>query len=76
MNSEHFAARFKSARIMNGFSLQDLADKLDEMNIAISRQALHKYEKGEVSPDSEMMGHLCDALGVRPDYFHQSIVEL
>ncbi|SMC60071.1 helix-turn-helix domain-containing protein [Pedobacter nyackensis] len=61
-----FAERFKSARLMNGFSLQDLSDKL---NKKISRQALHKYEKGEVIPDSVMLGLLCEALSVRPDYF-------
>ena len=76
MNSEHFAIRLKSARIMNGFSLQDLADKLNDMHVTISRQALHKYEKGEIKPDSEMMGYLCNALGIRPDYFYQSVVEL
>lgn len=61
-----FAERFKSARLMNGFSLQDLSDNLKNK---ISKQALHKYEKGDVVPDSEMLGLLCDVLGVRPDYF-------
>lgn len=64
--SSLFAERFRSARLMNGFSLQDLADKL---NNKISRQALHKYEKGAVIPDSDMLGLLCQAMGVRPDYF-------
>lgn len=61
-----FAERFKSARLLNGFSLQDLADKLDNK---ISRQALHRYEKGDVQPDSEMINLLCDVMKVRPDYF-------
>jgi Zn-dependent peptidase ImmA (M78 family)/DNA-binding XRE family transcriptional regulator len=69
-----FAERFKSARLMNGFSLQDLSDKLGNR---ITRQALHKYEKGEVIPDSEMLNLLCEALNVRPDYFtRETIVEL
>jgi Zn-dependent peptidase ImmA (M78 family)/DNA-binding XRE family transcriptional regulator len=69
-----FAERFKSARLMNGFSLQDLSDNL---GTKISRQALHKYEKGEVVPDSEMLDLLCEALNVRPDYFtRETIVEL
>jgi Zn-dependent peptidase ImmA (M78 family)/DNA-binding XRE family transcriptional regulator len=69
-----FAERFKSARLMNGFSLQDLSDKLGNK---ISRQALHKYEKGEVMPDSEMLDILCETLKVRPDYFtRETIVEL
>jgi Zn-dependent peptidase ImmA (M78 family)/DNA-binding XRE family transcriptional regulator len=61
-----FSERFKSARILNGFSLQDLADALGNK---ISRQALHKYEKGEVIPDSEMISHLSKALYVQPDFF-------
>ncbi len=51
---------------MNGLSLQDLADALDNK---ISRQALHRYEKGEVVPDSEMINLLSEVLNVRPDYF-------
>ncbi len=61
-----FAERLKSARVMAGLSLQDLADKLENR---VSKQSLHKYEKGDFMPDSEMIGHLCDALNVRPDYF-------
>lgn len=61
-----FSEKFKAARLLKGFSLQDLADKL---NNRVSRQALHKYEKGLVLPDSEMIGHLSEALGVRPDFF-------
>ena len=61
-----FSERFKSARLLNGLSLQDLADKL---NNQISRQALHKYAKGEVIPNSEMLNLLCTAMGVRPDFF-------
>lgn len=69
-----FAERFKSARLMNGFSLQDLSDVL---NNKVTRQALHKYEKGEVLPDSEMMEFLCEVLKVRPDYFsRETTVEL
>jgi Zn-dependent peptidase ImmA (M78 family)/DNA-binding XRE family transcriptional regulator len=69
-----FAERFKSARLMNGFSLQDLSDNFGKK---ISRQALHKYEKGEVFPDSEMLNLLCEILKVRPDYFtRETLVEL
>jgi len=61
-----FAERFKSARLMNGFSLQDLANALDNK---LSRQALHRYEKGEVVPDSEKINLLSKALNVSSDYF-------
>lgn len=64
-----FAERFKSARLMNGFSLQDLADALDNK---LSRQALHRYEKAEVVPDTEKINWLSKALKVTPDYFFRT----
>ena len=64
--NEIFAERFKSARLLNGFSLQELAVALSNR---VTRQALHRYEKGEVIPDSEMINLLSDALNVRPDFF-------
>jgi len=69
-----FANRLKSARLLNGFSLQDLADKIDNK---ISRQAIFKYESGVVVPNSEMINILAEALNIRPDYFSRTIaVEL
>ncbi|SDZ23376.1 MULTISPECIES: helix-turn-helix domain-containing protein [Rhodonellum] len=62
----YFATRLKSARLMNGLSLQGLADKI---NNRITKQSLSKYELGQVIPDSEIIGILSEALGVRPDYF-------
>ncbi len=64
-----FAERFKSARLMNGFSLQDLSDALGG---GLSRQALHRYEKGEVIPDSEKINMLSKALNVSSDYFFRT----
>lgn len=64
-----FAERIKSARLMNGFSLQDLADAMDNK---LSRQALHRYEKGEVIPDAEKINWLSKALNVSSDYFFRS----
>lgn len=64
-----FAERFKSARLLNGFSLQDLADALGGI---LSRQALHRYEKGEVIPDAEKINALSKALNISPDYFFRT----
>ena len=64
-----FSERFKSARLLRGFSLQDLADALDNK---LSRQALHRYEKGEVIPDGEKINRLSKVLNVSPDYFFRS----
>ncbi|MBD1395132.1 ImmA/IrrE family metallo-endopeptidase [Mucilaginibacter sp. ZB1P21] len=68
--SSIFAERFRSARLLRGLSLQELADEL--LN-KVSRQALHKYEKGDVIPNSEMIGYLCDVLKVRPDFFFREM---
>ncbi|GAB2612099.1 helix-turn-helix domain-containing protein [Belliella aquatica] len=64
---KYLAERLKSARLMNGLSLQGLADQI---NNYVTKQALSKYEQGQVVPDSEMIGILAEALHVRPDYFH------
>src|SRR5690606_41234472 len=64
---KYLAERLKSARLMNGLSLQGLADSIGNR---VTKQALSKYEQGQVIPDSEMIGILAEALNVRPDYFH------
>ncbi|MDR2207159.1 MAG: helix-turn-helix domain-containing protein [Flavobacteriaceae bacterium] len=61
-----FATRFKSARLTSGFSLQDLADAMGNQ---LSRQALHRYDKGEVIPDSKTINLLAKALNISPSYF-------
>lgn len=65
--------RIKSARILKGMSLQDLANKL---NNSISRQGLHKYESGLVSPDKDMLENLSEILEVPIDYFYREIGDL
>lgn len=62
------------ARKMNGFSLQDLADVL---NNKITKQALNKYEMGSMMPSSDILGELSRALKVKPDYFiRKGVIEL
>lgn len=62
---KNFGERLKSARLMKGLSLHDLAQQLG----SISRQALHKYESGAMLPSSETLAALCKVLGISPDYF-------
>lgn len=66
-----FAYRVRSARKMAGFSQQNLADNLNNI---ISKQAISKYEKGEMLPDSRVLLKLADALNVKPDYFFREPV--
>lgn len=63
---KYFAERLKAARMMRGFSLQELADKLDNL---VSKQALNRYEQGIMKPNSEVLLALCKVLEVRSEYF-------
>ena len=62
-----FGNRLVSARKMAGMSLQDLADKLDNV---VSKQALNKYEQGKMKPDSKVLIALANVLNVSVDYFY------
>lgn len=61
-----FSSRLAQARRMRGLSLRELSDALSG---AVSYNALHKYEKGEMMPDGGVLTKLCSALGQRPDFF-------
>lgn len=63
-----FHERLQSARKMSGLSLEALRGRLD---VEVTRQSLHKYETGQMKPDSRIISALCKALDVRPDYFYK-----
>jgi Zn-dependent peptidase ImmA (M78 family)/transcriptional regulator with XRE-family HTH domain len=63
---EIIAKRIKSARTLAGYSLRQLADK---MNGLVSHNAITKYEKGLMMPDSTVLVALANALNVKTDYF-------
>lgn len=65
-----FGDRFKSARLLSGLSMQDVADKLTK---SVTRQAIYRYEKGEVIPDSETLAELGKIFDVRIDFFFRPI---
>lgn len=68
-----FSQRLASARKMAGLSLQELSEKIDNY---VTRQALQRYEKDEMSPGYDVLKHLADALDVAVDFFYieQNIV--
>jgi len=71
---EQFAERLKSARKMKGWSLQELADHIDN---SITKQALNKYEQNAMKPSGNVLLALAKALDVKPDYFlRTSVIEL
>jgi len=66
--------RIKSARMLAGLSLRELSNGL---NGIVSHNAISKYEKGEMMPDSKVLIALSKALDVKTDYFlRPQIVEI
>lgn len=61
-----FSQRLKSARLMNGLSMDSLCEK---MNHIVSKQSISKYEKGIMMPDSTILIALSKALNVSVDFF-------
>lgn len=59
-------SRIKMARLMAGYSLQELSNKTDN---AITKQAIGKYEKGLMKPSFENLQAISSALNIRVDYF-------
>ena len=61
MNPNFFGARLMQARKMTGFTMQQLADLLDNV---VTKQALSKYESGLMKPSSSVLLALCRVLKV------------
>lgn len=64
-----FGQRIKSARIMAGLSLRELSNLLEGL---VSHNAISKYERGEMLPDSKILIALAKVLNVKTDYFLRS----
>ncbi len=63
---EIFSKRLKSARILAALSQDQLVEKMGNI---VSKNAISKYEKGRMMPDSSILLALSKALKVKPDYF-------
>ncbi len=61
-----FGQRLARARMMRGLSLRALSDALNGL---VSHNALNKYEKGQMGPDSRVLLALCRVLGVDTEFF-------
>lgn len=66
----NFSQRLKNARIMNGFSMDELCNKLNNI---VSKQSISKYETGKMMPDSTILIELSKALNVKVDYFFRPL---
>jgi Zn-dependent peptidase ImmA (M78 family)/DNA-binding XRE family transcriptional regulator len=63
-----FSLRLKMARTMHGFSLRELAERLE-----FSHNTIHKYENGESLPNSERLIKLAQILNQPVDFFSRPI---
>jgi Zn-dependent peptidase ImmA (M78 family)/DNA-binding XRE family transcriptional regulator len=61
-----FSQRLKSARALAGLSQDGL---VQQMNGLVSKNAISKYERGEMMADSKVLIALANALDVKTDYF-------
>ena len=66
MMKELFGKRLKSARLRAALSQDRLVEKMGGI---ISKNAIAKYERGEMMADSKVLLNLAKALNVKPDYF-------
>jgi Zn-dependent peptidase ImmA (M78 family)/DNA-binding XRE family transcriptional regulator len=63
---EIFSKRLKSARTLAALSQDQLVEKMGKI---VSKNAVSKYEKGQMMADSTILLALSKALNVKPDYF-------
>lgn len=59
-----FSERLAAARKMRRMSMDALADA-----VGVSKNAISKYEKGSMMPNSSVLIKLCEVLGMSVDYF-------
>ena len=63
---EIFAKRLKAARLLASLSQDNLVEAMGGL---VSKNAIAKYERGEMMPNSKVLIALAKALSVKPDYF-------
>lgn len=61
--------RIKRKRQAQGLSLQDLADRLEDLGIKLSRAALSTYETNKASPNAKTLWGIAKILNTSMDYF-------
>lgn len=69
MKNKIFAGRLKAARKMAGLSIDELVERIDN---SVSKNAISKYEKGLMLPNSSILIKLANVLSVKVDYFFRT----
>lgn len=65
-----FQTRLKSARLMKGYSMEDLCEKMEPK---VTKMAISKYENGQMQPNSATLLSIAKALDLPIDYFFRPI---
>lgn len=65
--TKNFALRMALARQLADLSLKELANRT-----GVSKQAIHKYERGDMAPSSSVLIELARALRVSVDFFSRT----
>lgn len=65
-------SRIKRRRLIFGYSLDDLKDKIAEAGHTISKSALSKYELDKSIPKATNLWYIARALDTSPDYFFRT----
>jgi Zn-dependent peptidase ImmA (M78 family)/DNA-binding XRE family transcriptional regulator len=68
MQLDNFGSRLRSARLIAGYSLRELAELIDN---EVTKQALSKYENNQMQPTSAVLSILAKALNLNIDFFVQ-----
>lgn len=71
MNAEFKGAQLRLARLFNGFTLEDVAEKIGR-----TRQYVHKIETGQGAPTDELSQKLADVLRVQHEFFYLEHTEI
>ena len=61
-----FATRLKNARLMKGWSMDELCSRMDP---PVTKMTISRFEKGELKPNLTHLTALADALDLPCDYF-------
>lgn len=70
---QYFPQRLRMARKMKGWSMQELAD---QMGNTISKQAISRYENGDMIPERENFLSILNALNIKEDFFNRGEIDI
>ncbi|MDT2862672.1 helix-turn-helix domain-containing protein [Lactococcus lactis] len=63
MNLEYLGDKLKASRKSKNLTQKELADKID-----VKTRTVASYEQGSAYPSIEVLGKICDTLGISSDY--------